>query len=66
MDTLGHLVALHVTPANEQDRAQVETLAAAVQEVTSNTVERAYVDQGSTGEAAATAAKAHSITLEVV
>ena len=33
VDTLGHLLALHVTPANEQDRAQVAELAAAVQEV---------------------------------
>ena len=27
VDTLGHLLALYVTPANEQDRAQVEELA---------------------------------------
>ncbi len=27
VDTLGHLLALHVTPADEQDRAQVEKLA---------------------------------------
>ena len=27
VDTLGHLLALHVTPANEQDRGQVEKLA---------------------------------------
>jgi len=35
-----------VTAANEQDRAQVEQLAQAVQEVTGGTVELAYVDQG--------------------
>ncbi len=29
VDTLGHLLALHVTPANEQDRAQVQALAIA-------------------------------------
>jgi hypothetical protein len=34
VDTLGHLLALHVTPVNEQDRAQVRELAGAVQEVT--------------------------------
>ena len=34
MDTLGHLLALKVTPANEQDRAQVADLTAAVQEAT--------------------------------
>src|SRR5258707_4042264 len=33
-DTLGHLLALHVTPANELDRAPVGQLAAAVQEGT--------------------------------
>lgn len=26
VDTLGHLLALHVTPANEQDREEVENL----------------------------------------
>ena len=29
VDTLGHLLALHVTPADEQERAQVEQLAQA-------------------------------------
>src|SRR4051812_3548925 len=43
VDTLGHLLALHVTPANEQDRAQVEELAEAVQEATGESVEVAYV-----------------------
>src|SRR6201993_4208027 len=50
VDTLGHLLALHVTPANEQERAQVSVLAEAVQEVTGESVELAYVDQGYTGE----------------
>jgi transposase len=66
VDTLGHLLALQVTPANAQDRAQVETLAAAMQEVTGETVELAYVDQGYTGEAAAQDAAAPGIHLEVV
>src|SRR3954468_2558927 len=43
VDTLGHLLALHVTPANQQDRAQVEELAEAVQEATGESVEVAYV-----------------------
>jgi hypothetical protein len=30
VDTLGHLLALHVSPASEQDRAQVEEPAEAV------------------------------------
>ena len=43
VDTLGHLLALHVTAANEQDRAQVEELAKQVQQITGDTVELAYV-----------------------
>jgi transposase len=66
VDTLGHLLALHVTPANEPDRAQVGQLAEAVQEVTGETVEVAFVDQGYTGETAAQEAEAHGIRLEVV
>jgi hypothetical protein len=34
VDTLGHLLALHVTPANAEDRGQVEQLAQAVQSET--------------------------------
>ena len=49
MDTLGHLLALHVTAASEQDREQ---LAEPVQQITGDQVELAYVDQGYTGEAA--------------
>lgn len=66
VDTLGHLLALHVTPANEQDRAQVAQLAAAVQTVTGQHVTLAYVDQGYTGAAAAEAAATAGIRLEVV
>ena len=66
VDTLGHLLALVVTPANEQDRAQVAELAAAVQAATGESVELAYVDQGYTGEQAATDAEAAGIRLEVV
>jgi transposase len=66
VDTLGHLLALLVTPANEQERAQVAELAAAVQAVTGDTVELAYVDQGYTGARPAADAAAHGIRLEVV
>jgi len=66
VDTLGHLLALHVTPADQQDRAQVATLAEAVQAVTGATVQVAFVDQGYTGAAAETAAAAAGIRLEVV
>jgi transposase len=66
VDTLGHLLALHVTPANEQDRAQVEALTRQVQDVTAQSVEVAFVDQGYTGEQPAQDAKAHGLQLEVV
>ena len=66
VDTLGHLLALVVTPANEQERAQVAQLATTVQEVTGDSVELAYVDQGYTGEEPAADAQAHGIRLEVV
>ena len=66
VDTLGHLLALHVTAADEQDRAQVEKLAEAVQEITGENIELAYVDQGYTGENAAEAAEKHGVRLEVV
>jgi transposase len=66
VDTLGNLLALKVTAANEQERQQVAELAARVQEVTGGTVEVAFVDQGYTGENAAQQAQAHSIRLEVV
>jgi transposase len=66
VDTLGHLLALHATPANAQDRAQVDRLAAAVQEATGDHVELAYVDQGYTGETPTQDAAAHGIRLEVV
>jgi transposase len=66
VDTLGHLLALRVTPANGQDRDQVAALAAAVQEATGDAVEVAFVDQGYTGERAETGAAAHGIRLEVV
>ena len=66
VDTLGQVLALHVTPANADDRAAVATLADAVQEATGDSVDLAYVDQGYTGERAAKAAADHGITLEVV
>ena len=46
VDTLGHLIALHVTPASADDRAEVGRLAKAVQTATGGSNELAYVDQG--------------------
>ena len=66
VDTLGHLLALFVSPANEQERAWVGQLAEAVQEATGESVELAYVDEGYSGERPAQEAEAHGISLEVV
>lgn len=66
VDTLGHLLVLRVTPADEQERAQVAELAQHVQDVTGQHVELAYVDQGYTGETPAANAEAHGIHLEVI
>ncbi len=66
VDTLGHLLALTVTPADQGDREQVAALAEQVQQVTGGTVEMAYVDQGYTGPNAAEAAQQHGLRLEVV
>jgi transposase len=64
--TLGQLLAVIVTPANEQERAQAAELAAQVQAASGDSVEVAFVDQGYTGEQAAEDAAAHGIRLEVV
>jgi transposase len=66
VDTLGLLLAAHVTPANEQERAQVKKLAEEVQAVTQNSVEVAFVDEGYTGEQAAQDAKTAGIDLIVI
>lgn len=66
VDTLGQLLALVVTPANENDRAAVAELAEAIQQATGETVELAWVDQGYTGEQVAADAAQHGIRLEVV
>ena len=66
VDTLGHLLALHVTPANEQDRDQVGKLAESIQEQTGENVKIVYADQGYTGDRAAEAAAQHGNELCVV
>ena len=50
VDTLGHLIDLSFTPANEQERSQVKERCEAVQEATGNTVQVARADQGYTGQ----------------
>ena len=66
VDTLGHLLALHVTAADEQDRSRVKQLARDVQEATGDSVALAFVDQGYTGQQAATDAAKQQIELSVV
>ncbi|MBL8434830.1 MAG: transposase [Zoogloea sp.] len=62
VDTLSNLLALHVTPANDQD--QVGQLAEAIQEMSNQEVTLAYVDQGYTGQNPANAALEQGIALE--
>jgi transposase len=66
VDTLGHLLALRVSPANEDDRQEVRKLSEEIQRATQENVELAYVDQGYTGERASGFAAEHGIRLEVV
>ena len=66
VDTLGYLLALHVTPANEQERAQVKQLSEEVQEATGDSIEVAFVDQGYTGEQPEEDARTAGIELIVV
>lgn len=66
VDSLGNLLAMVATPANEQERDQVAALAREVQEVCQQSVQVAFVDQGYTGQDAAQAAQEQGIRLEVV
>lgn len=66
VDTLGHLLAVKVTAANEQERHQVADLARDLHKVTQQSVKLAYVDQGYTGEDASTQAAGEGIELVVV
>ena len=66
VDTLGHLLAVLVTPANAQERAQIGELAKQVQAAAQRSVHLAYVDQGYTGEKAVDTAVEQGIELEVV
>ena len=66
VDTLGHLLAVLTTSANEQDRAQVKDLCLEVQEATGVKVEVAYADQGYTEERTALDATEAGVELVVV
>ena len=58
-------MAPHVTPADASDRDAVDDLTGAVQAVTEGSVEKAFVDQGYTGERATSAAARHGIEPDV-
>ena len=66
VDTLGHLLTLTVTPADEQECAQVDALCRQVQQATGGTVKLAWADQGYTGEKARSDAAERGIDLQVV
>ena len=55
VDTTGLLLALHVTPADEQERDQIGKLAEEVQAVTKQSVKVCYADQGYTRDCPAQA-----------
>ena len=66
VEPLGHLLALHVTAADQQDRSQVARLAKRVQTATGDTVQTAFVDQGYTGDDPAQQAARYGIQWDVV
>ena len=66
VDSLGLLLTLQVTAANEQERAQVGLLAQDGQTITGDSVEIAFVDEGYTGEQAQHDAAAHGIQRYIV
>jgi transposase len=66
VDTRGHLLAWHVTPADVGNRAAVAGRAADIQGANGDAVSLSYVDQGCSGEMAAHAAAAKGIRLELV
>ena len=66
VDTMGRLLAVHVTPADEQDRALVARLCEEMHEATSESVELVYADRGYTGDEAFEEAAGRGVILHVV
>jgi transposase len=66
VDTMGQLLVIYITAANEQDRAQVAELAEQVQGVTGGQVEIAFVDQGYTGQQVIDDAASQGLKVEVI
>ncbi|WP_146093457.1 transposase [Xanthomonas pisi] len=65
IDTRKHLLAVQVTPAIGQERAQVRSLTQDVPHATGEAIKIAFVDQGYTGQEPAQAAKDDGIPLHV-
>lgn len=61
VDTPCHLLALHVMPTDEQDRAQVRELARQVRKTSGEQIELASVDKGCMGGNAVIAAQLHDM-----
>jgi len=66
VDTLRHVLAVQVTPAAAQDRAQVAPWTAQGQDVTGDAIAVAVVDQGDTGDHPAQEAAVPGMQLAVV
>jgi transposase len=64
-DTMGNLLAIHITAANEQVLSVVGQLVDQVQVISGSHVEAAYVEQGHSGAPVADAAALHGIDLMV-
>lgn len=66
VDTLGNVITLLVSPANEQDREHVYDLCEQVREITGGQVDVVLADSGYTGEQANTDAALNDMELVVV
>lgn len=66
VDTFGHALTLLVTPADQQDRAQVDDLCRQLQDVTDGAIDVVLADQGYTGEQAECDAAINEIELVVI
>jgi transposase len=66
VDTPRHLLAVQIATANEQERAQVRSLAQEVRRATGETVKITFVDRGDTGQGPAQAAREEGIPLHGV
>jgi transposase len=66
VDTMGHRLALRVTPASAGDRAEVGRLLDAAQEAVQGNLEVAFADAGYNGEKAAAAADKQGVEVVIV